>query len=125
MASSTKISRRPPNRMRRYGRPLRKVNIFSRASTRFSSGSSGGRDAELSMRKRIVGPFVVRAAGEVGEASRLRTELGAGNGEAGRPARGVGAATSAGATRKASERRDAPTAMGWRILLQALRALPV
>ena len=34
------------------------------------------------MRKRIVGPFVVRAAGEVGEASRLNAELGAGDGEA-------------------------------------------
>jgi hypothetical protein len=91
---------------------LRKVNIFSRASTRFSSGSSGGSDAELSMRKRIVGPGVVRAAGRVGEASKTTPEEATGDGEAGRGARGVGAAASAGATRKASERRDAPTAMG-------------
>ena len=69
-------------------------------------------------------PGVVRAAGRVGEASRVAGDDAEGDGEAGRGARGVGAAASAGATRKASERRDAPTAMGWRILLQALRTAP-
>jgi hypothetical protein len=44
------------------------VNIFSRAATRFSSGSRGGREAELSMRKRMTGPSAAgEAAGEGGE----------------------------------------------------------
>ena len=50
------------------------MNIFSSAATRFSSGSSGGSDAELSIRKTITGSS---AAGDaegdgvgVGEAAR-------------------------------------------------------
>ena len=54
--------------------PCRKVNIFSSAATRFSSGSSGGSDAELSIRKRITGslgrwPAAAEAGGRRGRAT--------------------------------------------------------